>query len=398
VEEAGKARPKMFGNIVRRLREKPVYYIECIAAIEETKMDTRRSFVHEIAVLSALAAIAREAEAQQPAAKKTQEFWDAYFNEAERADNNHDKGAEAATHLDEKKIANFLQATDHGLRFSSDIGPNELLAPPPPETDVVLTVTPGRFRPSTDDHTRIQQARGSQVRLDWFQRRPLINLVAPMAWAGLAAWSPQKKDPKTGKVTGAAPIPPTLANLNFRDPNAPDAPPNNQVILMGGSGKMAVNVSAVRLNDKVDAAIKYTVDYSSIVAPYFGFAPLAIPALRAFTQLIGYLYHRESILLNSVPISVVATQEAASNDGSPAKVKMISGHYVAVPGDHVDRLKDFMPKLRVDDSGWLVHQDADKNTKPEDRAADKRVPDATYLTMNVKVSSLSEAVKEKGKG
>ncbi len=360
-------------------------------------MESRRSFFQDVAILSALAAaFAGEVEAQ-PAAKKTQEFWDEYFDEAERTDDRTSRGATGPTTLDPKKIANFLQGTDNGLRFSSDIANTELMAPPSPEKDVVVTVTPGVFRPSTDDHSRIQEARGSQVRVDWFQKQPLMNLVSPMAWAGLAAWSPNRNDPMTKKPK-AAPLPPDLTGLNFRDPNSPDAPANNQVILMGGSGKMAVNVNAVRHNDKVDAALKATVDYSSIVAPYFGFAPLAIPALRAFTQLIGYLYHREYVLMNSVPVNIVATQDAGSNDGSANKVKMVSGQYLAVPDEHLDRLKSSMPQLRIDDTGWLVHQDSDKNAKPAERGADPKVPDATYMSMNVKVSLLSDAMKEKAKG
>jgi hypothetical protein len=360
-------------------------------------MDTRRSFFHDLTILSALAAaISGEAEIQNPAAQKTQDFWDEYFDEAERTDDRPRKEAPTTT-LDPRKIANFLQGTDKGLRFSSDIAPTELMAPPPPEKDVVVTVTPGIFRPSTDDHSSIQKSRGSQVRVDWFQKQPLINLVAPMAWAGLAAWSPTRIDPTTKKL-GKAPIPPTLTQLSFRDTNAPDAPANNQVILMGGSGKMAVNVTAVHHNDKVDAALKATVDYSSIVAPYFGFEPLAVPALRAFTQLIGYLYHREAILMNSIPTDIVATQDAGLNNGSPTRVNMISGQYLAVPDDHVDRLKDAMSQLRIDPTGWLVYQDADTNVKPSERGADKRIPDATYMSMSVKVSSLSSAIKEKAKG
>jgi hypothetical protein len=50
-------------------------------------MDTRRSFFYDVTLLSALAvAVSGDAQAQ-PSAKKTQEFWDAYFDEAERTDN-----------------------------------------------------------------------------------------------------------------------------------------------------------------------------------------------------------------------------------------------------------------------------------------------------------------------
>ncbi len=358
-------------------------------------MDSRRAFFQDITILSALAAaISGEVEAQ-PSERKTQEFWDAYFDEAERTDNRSSRG-DTSSQLDDKKIVNFLQATDNGLRFSGDIAPKELLKPPSDEKDVVVTVNPGHFRPSTQDHSLIQKARGSQVRLDWFQKQPIMNIVAPMAWAGLAAWSPERVD-KTTKKPIAAPIPPTLTDLNFRDPNAPTAKANNQVILMGGSGKMAVNVTAVRINAKVDAALKATVDYSSIVAPYFGFAPLAVPALKALTQLVSYLYHRESILMNAVPAEIVATQDAKALPGPVNRINMVSGGYLAVPDDHTDKLKSSMADLRLD-QGWLVHKDADKNVKPADRGADPRVPDITYISMDVKVQPLSDVIQQQAKG
>jgi hypothetical protein len=296
--------------------------------------------------------------------------------------------------LNEKKVVNFLQGTDNGLRFSGDIASKELLSPQ--EKDVVITVNPGRFRPSAEDHSLITKSRGSQVRVDWFQTQPIMNLVAPMAWSGLAAWSPARIDKVTKKVT-AAPIPPSLTDLYFRDPNAPNAKANNQVILMGGAGKMAVNVTAVRMNDKVDAALKATVDYSSIVAPYFGFAPLAIPALRAFTQLIGYLYHRESVLMNAILVGIVATQDAKAVPGAVNRVNMVSGSYLAVPDEHLDQLKSSMSQLRID-QGWLVHKDADKNQKPAERGLDPRIPDITYMSMDVKVEPLTEVQQRQAKG
>jgi len=346
-----------------------------------------------MALLSALAAAASEEADAQATGKATQEFWDAYFDEAERTDNRPTRQS-APTQLNQKKIVNFLQSSDKGLRFSGDIDKTELLKPD--EENVVVTVNPGHFRPNSQDHALVQKSKGSQVRLDWFQQRPLLNLVAPMAWSGLAAWSPVHTDKLTKKPI-AAPLPPNLTDLSFRDPNAPSAKANNQVILMGGSGKIAVNVTAVRVNEKVDAALKATVDYSAIVAPYFGFAPLAIPALRAFTQLIGYLYHRESVLMNALPVGIVATQDAKSVPGPVNRVNMISGSYLAVPDEHVDQLKNSMSQLTVD-QGWLVHKDADKNIKPEARAADPKVPDITYISMDVKVEPLSDVVNRQAKG
>jgi hypothetical protein len=56
-------------------------------------------------------------------------------------------------------------------------------------------VNPAHFRPSSVDHKLSQRSSGSQVRVDWFQNQPIMNLVAPMEWSGLAAWSPGHTDP-----------------------------------------------------------------------------------------------------------------------------------------------------------------------------------------------------------
>lgn len=383
-------------------------------------MNTRRSFLEHAAYLSALASLL-PAEAQvEPANAKMQDFWKAYFDEAERTDDRPTRDA-SVQEVDPKKRVNFVNGTDKGLRFSSDISNNELFAD---DKDVVLTVNPGHFRPSSDDLKLIHKASGSHIRLDWFQKQPVMSLVAPMAWAGLAVWTMSKINASASTSTSSSssnstshsltsgsaspaasaapkpytgPLPPKLTDLDFRDPNAPDAPASNQVILMGGTGKVAVQATAMRVNDKLQAVLSHSVQYASIVAPYFGFAPLAVPALRAFTDVFGYFYHHESILMNSLPVELVASQHGKAIPGAVSRVNMVSGDYLAVPAHHADELKDSMDQLRID-QGWLVHQDANKSQTLEMRAQDPKVPNITYISMSVTVESLGDVQKRKAAG
>ena len=363
-------------------------------------MNTRRSFIEHAAYLAALGSLLPEEIRAQPANAKMQDFWKAYFDEAERTDDRPTREA-SLQEVDPKKRVNFVNGTDKGLRFSGDIAKTELLSS---DENVVLTVNPGHFRPSSDDLGLIHKASGSHIRLDWFQKQPVMSLVAPMAWAGLAVWTVGKMNaapPKTASgakgTVPAAPLPPKLTDLDFRDPNAPDAPAGNQVILMGGTGKVAVQATAMRVNDKLQSVLTHSVAYASIIAPYFGFAPLAIPALRAFTDVFGYFYHHESILMNSLPVEIVASQHGKAIPGTVSRVNVVSGDYLAVPEHHVDELKDTMDKLRID-QGWLVHQDASKSQRPELRAQDPKVPNITYISMSVAVESLGDVVKRKAAG
>jgi hypothetical protein len=101
--------------------------------------------------------------------------------------------------------------------------------------------------------------------------------------------------------------------------------------------------------------------------------------------------------MNSLPYQVLATQDAFRRGRDSSSVKIIAGDYIAVPSKHAADLRDQMEKLRVV-NGWLVHQDGDKNLPPEMRAMDSKIPEITYMSLNVTVQSLATAQKEKSKG
>lgn len=377
-------------------------------------MSTRRSFFQDAALLSALAALAEEQGYAQAKDPRVSNFWDAYFDEAERDPNTVSRGATDASLIDPAKRVQLIHATDSGLIYPDGIDPTQLLS----DSDVVVTVNPAHFRPSPDDKKLISRSKGAQIRLDCVQTRPIMNLIAPMAWAGLASWSLEKTtyaaskvtdlnanpviDPKTGKqkvVDKETPGPgaPDLKSLDFTDPNDPNAPVHNQVILPGGSGRLALNVTGVSQNRKIQTVLDKTVSYASIVAPFFGFAPLAIPALKAFTTLLGAVFNHESVIMNSMPQQIVATQDAWKGPHDSSSVKIVSGDYIAVPINQAASLKDSMDKLRVV-NGWLVHQDSSKNVPPEQRAQDSKVPAVTYMSVSLNVQSLATAQANKAKG
>jgi hypothetical protein len=200
----------------------------------------------------------------------------------------------------------LIHATDSGLVYPDTIADSLL----PNDSDVVVTVNPGHFRTAPDDHKAIAKSKGAQIRLDWVQTRPIMNLLKPMAWAGLAAWSVSQTTgtvtPKKNVITGAKEntrtfsgpaIPDLEKDLNFKDPNDPNAPSQNQVILPGGSGRVALNMQGVHPNPRLQSILTTGVNYSSIIAPFFGFAPLALPALKALTDLLCAVFNHEAVII-----------------------------------------------------------------------------------------------------
>jgi len=377
-------------------------------------MNTRRSFFQDVTLLSALLALVQEEGYAQDKDEKTSDFWDAYFTEASRDPSQVSRGSTDSNLIDPTKKVQLIQATDAGLRYPDAIADSELRS----DSDVVVTLNAGHFRPAPDDHKAISKSKGAQVRLDWIQTRPIMNLIAPMAWAGLAAWSVDKTtysygkisdssgntvmDKKTGKAVitktvKAGPATPALNDLDFKDPNAPNAPVQNQVILMGGSGRMALNVRGVSPNQRLQNVLNKGVQYSSIVAPFFGFAPIAIPALKVLTTLVGAIFNHESVIMNSMPLQVLATQDAKKGPHDTSSVKIVSGDYIAIPTQQAGNLQGSLDKLRVV-NGWLVHQDSSQQLPPEQRAQDPKIPEVTYMSMTLTIQPLEDAIKQKGLG
>src|SRR5580704_6038949 len=129
-------------------------------------MNTRRSFFQDAALLSALAALAEEKSFAQAAKdEKLSNFWDAYFDEAERDPNQISRGSNDADLLDPAKKVQLIHATDSGLVYPDTIDAKQLMA----AGDVVVTVNPAHFRPAPDDLKAISRSKGAHIRVDCIQ-------------------------------------------------------------------------------------------------------------------------------------------------------------------------------------------------------------------------------------
>src|SRR5580693_8551089 len=98
-------------------------------------MSTRRSFFEEIAMLSALVALAEEQGHAQSHDSKMTNFWDSYFDEASRDPTHVARGSTDDNLIDPNKKVQLIHASDSGLRYPDTIADSEL----PSDSDVVLT-------------------------------------------------------------------------------------------------------------------------------------------------------------------------------------------------------------------------------------------------------------------
>jgi hypothetical protein len=113
--------------------------------------------------------------------------------------------------------------------------------------------------------------------------------------------------------------------------------------------------------------------------------------------LLGAVFNHETVIMNSMPQQILATQDAAKNPHDTSGVKVVSGDYIAIPTSQAGNLKGTMDQLRIV-NGWLVHQDSATDVPPEQRAQDPRIPPVTYMSVSLNVQSLAAAQTAKGKG
>jgi hypothetical protein len=337
----------------------------------------RRNFLDEILAAGALMSVMPgEGLSQQqagpaappPGTHDSIRFWNSFYDNA--PSRGRTGNAEAKLPAPERQVR-FLNHGSNGLRYTSDIKPDELLDH---GGDVSVTVNLGQFRPSATDRAAFKQLQTSSLRLDCVQTRPMMNLFAPLAWASLASLFPDKQ----GKL-------PSLQTLGFQ--SATSTGPENKVVLPLGLGKMAINVSMVRRESIVHKILTEAQQIAGITAPFFAFPAISIPALKAVTTIYSALEQHTSFLLNSPLTMIVATQRALDDETREVQyLPLVSGDYVLVPKIHEEELNKSMDKLDIL-QGFLVNKNAPSNQSPETRAA-AAVPNVTYVTMRVTVAAL----------
>src|ERR1700743_2375387 len=262
---------------------------------------------------------------------------------------------------------------DKGLRYASAVDPSELMEYPA-DTDMTASVNVGGFRMAGEDQEKLQNVQSAQLRIDVLKRKSLLNLLDPMAWTCLAALYPDK----------AGALPP-LQNLGFDPGNAWEK--MQKIILPGGSGQLAVNVSMAHRESTLVSVLKMVNSEINRFAPILGLLAISTTALNSFCTLYGSLEQRTTFLLNGFPQQAYTTRGARAASTTSSGLNLVPGDYVLVPHVYAAELEPHFQSLELR-QGFLVPKGATTNSSIYDLAG-KLTPDITYVTANLKVSPIA---------
>jgi hypothetical protein len=173
-----------------------------------------------------------------------------------------------------------------------------------------------------------------------------------------------------------------MDQLGFKSPQAMQG--TNKILLTGGTGKMAVNVSKAAQASMFVKALNIMIAGAKIATPILGIPAISVPALSSFSEMLSYWEDRTRFVMAGNLMTAVATQQAMDDpDREPSYLGLTSGDYLMVPQRHVDELSKALPNLDLT-QGYLVAKDADPSL-PLAQRAQSAVPGITYATMRVSV-------------
>jgi hypothetical protein len=341
-------------------------------------VSSRRAFLGELAAAGLLPTLLAKPETtqalaaaiddiEQPGNGNAAAFWGSFLaapGHARGLLGHHQPGTDA------DRQVNFLHFSDKGLRYADQI-PNEELPDYP--GDVAVSMNVGGIRLSKADRAKFEELQSAQLRIDMLQGQQMYNMLDPLAWMALAAIFPDQG----GKL-------PSLQNLSF-DP-ASTAQNMQKIVLPGGFGHFAVNVSMVHKESAFFTVVKMLVDDASRIAPVLGLPAISVTALAGFSKLYGVLANRSTFLFQARPQPAYATLASRQKANSTIGINMPAGDYVLVPQSHTDDLKPYLSKLKLD-NGYMVPTDSPVTSSVYE-AAQNADPDISYITMNMKVSPL----------
>ena len=343
---------------------------------------SRRTFLGELAASGALAGLLAKPDTaaamtaaiddtmQEPGAGNAADFWGSFTARAP-----HERGllGHKLPGTDADRQVNFLHFdASKGLRYADQIDSSEL---PDYPGDVAVSMTVGGIRLSSEDRAKFEQLQSAQLRIDMLQGEQMFGMIDPLAWMALAAIFPDEG----GKL-------PPLQNLSFD----PSSTANNmqKIVLPGGFGHVAVNVSMVHKASAFWTVINTLVTDASHIAPVLGLPAISVTALTGFSKLYGVLANRSTFLFQARPQAAYATQEARQKANSTIGMNLPSGDYVLVPQAHTDDLKPYLDKMKLA-NGYMVPKDASAADSTYE-SAEKAQPDISYITMHMTVNQLMQ--------
>ena len=231
---------------------------------------------------------------------------------------------------------------DVTLRLATSIDTSELMDH---EGDISASVAVNGFHMAGEDRETFDKLQSAQLRIDTVQNQSLMpEYLDTMAWMSLAGLFPDS----SGKL-------PPLQDLSF-DPSK-GSQKMSSMILPGGSGQVAVNLSMTHKESTFYVVIKNLTNEVGRFSPLIGLPAISVAALKGFCNLYGAMEQRTTFLLNSMPKSAYATQLAR------AAAQTNSGLN-------------------------LVPKGSPKTTSVYDLAASMK-PDITYLSANIGLKPLT---------
>jgi len=261
------------------------------------------------------------------------------------------------------------------LRLATTINSNELLDH---DGDITASVNVNGFRMAGEDRQTFDQLQSAQLRIDVVQAQSMMpEYLDTMAWMSLAGLFPDK----TGKL-------PPLEDMSF-DP-ASSSQKMKQMVLPGGWGQMAVNLSMTHKDSTFFSVIKTLTSEVGKFSPLLGLPAISVTALQGFCSLYGAMEQRTTFLLNSMPRPAYATQAAREAAASQTTgLNLVAGDYALVPNAYSAQLAPYLDKLEMR-QGYLVPKGSPASASVYDLAASMK-PDITYLSASIGLKPMAAA-------
>jgi hypothetical protein len=286
----------------------------------------------------------------------------------------HKKPAAGVGALDRQIDFFQYDPVNNNLRFATSIEPKEMLDY---NGDVTASLMVNGFRMAAEDRSQFQQLQSAQLRIDVVQTKSLMqDLLDPMAWTSLASLFPDS----SGSL-------PPMQNLSF-DPGAASQK-MKQVILPGGSGQWAVNLSMAHKESQFVSILQTVTSAVGKFAPIVGLPAISVEALQGFSSLYGAFEQRTTFLLNSFPQLGFATQQARLAASTQQGFNLVSGDYILVPHAYTAQLTPHLDSLELR-QGYLVPKGSPTNTSIIDLALPLK-PDITYLSATIGLKPIMPA-------
>jgi hypothetical protein len=271
-----------------------------------------------------------------------------------------------------RQIDFFHYTSDKTLRYANTIDAKEMMDH---VGDITAAVNVSGFRLAGEDREQFDKLQSAQLRIDVLQNKSLMNILDPMAWTSLAALFPDK----SGKL-------PPMQDLSF-DP-ATTWEKMQKIILPGGVGKWAINLSMAHKESQFISIMKTLTTEVNRFAPVLGLPAISMTALKGFCTLYGAFEQRTTFLLNSFPQLAFATQAAREAAETQQGVNLVTGDYILVPHAYNEQLAPYLDKLELR-QGYLVSKDAPSSSSIFDIAMNLK-PDITYLSANFNFKPLTQ--------